>query len=53
MERYAKELDALRWENANSRRGEVEVGILFDLSFFPFYFVFKKYLDRCDDVLDA
>jgi hypothetical protein len=26
MERYTKELESLRWENMNIRRGEVEVG---------------------------
>ena len=26
MERYTKELESLRWENMNSKRGEVEVG---------------------------
>lgn len=26
MERFNKELEVLRWESANSKRGEVEVG---------------------------
>jgi hypothetical protein len=29
MERYTKELEALRWENMNSKRGEVEVGTFY------------------------
>jgi hypothetical protein len=33
MERCTKELEALRWENMNSRRGEVEVGTWFYFSF--------------------
>jgi hypothetical protein len=44
MERYTKELEALKWENVNSRRGEVEVGP-FVLSLF---LSFSKNLDRCD-----
>ena len=36
MERYTKELESLRWENMNSRRGEVEVGTW--VLFFPFNF---------------
>jgi len=27
MERFTKEMELLRWENANCRRGEAEVGI--------------------------
>ena len=41
MERYTKELEALKWENMNSRRGEVEVGILL----FFFWMVATKLLD--------
>ena len=41
LERCTKELETLRWENVNSRRGEVEVGILF-------YCFFLKNLDCCD-----
>ena len=37
MERYSKELEALRWENMNSRRGEAEVGTWF-------YFIFLERL---------
>ena len=37
LERYIKELEAMRWENANSKRGEVEVST-FLLSFFFFRF---------------
>lgn len=33
MERYTKELESLRWENMNSRRGEVEVSTW--VLFFP------------------
>ena len=33
MEKYTKELEALRWESMNSRRGEVEVGAWFYFSF--------------------
>ena len=29
MERFTKEMELLRWENANCRRGEAEVGISF------------------------
>jgi hypothetical protein len=39
MEKYTKELDTLRWENMNSRRGEVEVGTL------PFSLIFASSLD--------
>jgi hypothetical protein len=42
MERYTKELEALRWENMNSRRGEVEVGARLFSSFFFFF------SDGCD-----
>ena len=33
MERYTKELETLRWESMNSRRGEAEVGTWFYLFF--------------------
>lgn len=36
MERYTKELESLRWENMNSRRGEVEVGTRVLFFFFDF-----------------
>ena len=36
IERCTRELEALRWENMNSRRGEVEVGTWFYFSFFDF-----------------
>jgi anthranilate synthase/indole-3-glycerol phosphate synthase/phosphoribosylanthranilate isomerase len=29
MEKVVKEVDVLRWEHANSRRGEIEVGFFF------------------------
>ena len=38
MERYTKELESLRWENMNSRRGEVEVGTWVLFSFLIFFF---------------
>ena len=43
IERCTKELEALRWENMNSRRGEVEVGTWF---YFPFL-IFSP--DGCDE----
>jgi len=40
MERVMKEVDVLRWEHANSRRGEIEVGFPFRSSF-PFCFFWE------------
>jgi hypothetical protein len=37
MERVVKEVDVLRWEHANSRRGEIEVGFLSLPSFLRFF----------------
>jgi len=37
MERVVKEVDVLRWEHANSRRGEIEVGFSFLPSFSCFF----------------
>lgn len=47
MERVVKEVDVLRWEHANSRRGEIEVGFLSFLRFLTFLgaeFTFYFYL---------
>ena len=60
MERYIKELEVLRWENVNSRRGEVEVGtgpifLCFPFSFFLAFGSLREadhYLSElCIDVL--
>lgn len=39
MERCTKELEALKWENVNARRGEVEVGTFISVSL-SFYLTF-------------
>jgi len=53
MERVLKEVDVLRWEHANSRRGEIEVGFFSFIVFFllflggSFYLILAHSLFEC------